>query len=146
MPVSDIIKKIPFSNYNVQRRIDEMAYDIESTLCDYLKTCQISLQLDESTIPDNQSLLLAYVQFIREEKICQEMLFAKKLITDTKGESVFRVLEDFFKEKENLLKNIIWVATDGTPAMVGRYRGFISYLKKAVPDVLAVHCVIHRHI
>ncbi|KRZ07816.1 Protein ZBED8 [Trichinella zimbabwensis] len=29
-------------------------------------------------------------------------------------------------------------------AMVSCHRGFIAYLKKSVPDVLAVHCVIHR--
>ncbi|KFD59258.1 hypothetical protein M514_28563, partial [Trichuris suis] len=28
--------------------------------------------------------------------------------------------------------------------MVGRHRGFIAYLKEVVPDVLAVHCVLHR--
>ena len=144
MPACDVIKKIPLSNSTVQRRIDEMVFDVKTSLCYYLKTTQFSLQLDESTLPDNQSLLLAYVRFLKEEKICQEMLFAKKLITDTKGESVFLVLKDFFNEKEIPLQNIISVATDGAPAMVGRYRGFVSYLKKVVPDVLAVHCVIHR--
>ena len=28
--------------------------------------------------------------------------------------------------------------------MVGRHRGFISCLKKEVPNLVAVHCVIHR--
>nr|XP_015927934.1 protein FAM200A-like [Parasteatoda tepidariorum] len=28
--------------------------------------------------------------------------------------------------------------------MTGSQKGFISYLKKKFPDVLAVHCVIHR--
>ncbi|KAK4880505.1 hypothetical protein RN001_008651 [Aquatica leii] len=28
--------------------------------------------------------------------------------------------------------------------MVGRYRGFISYLKQNVLGVLAIHCIIHR--
>ena len=28
--------------------------------------------------------------------------------------------------------------------MLGRHRGFIKYLKEAVPGVLTVHCVIHR--
>ncbi|KAK3766524.1 hypothetical protein RRG08_056455 [Elysia crispata] len=28
--------------------------------------------------------------------------------------------------------------------MIGRHRGFISFLKKAVPGVLTVHCVIHK--
>ena len=40
--------------------------------------------------------------------------------------------------------NIIACVTDGAPAMVDRHRGFISYLKNAVPEVLAVHCVVHR--
>ncbi|XP_015927934.2 protein FAM200C-like [Parasteatoda tepidariorum] len=40
--------------------------------------------------------------------------------------------------------NIISAATDGAPAMTGSQKGFISYLKKKFPDVLAVHCVIHR--
>ena len=40
--------------------------------------------------------------------------------------------------------NIIACAADGAPAMVGRHRGFISYLKNVVPEVLAVQCAIHR--
>ena len=47
-------------------------------------------------------------------------------------------------EKAIPLSNIISVTTHGAPAMVGRYRGFISYLKQNVPGVLAIHCVIHR--
>ncbi|KRZ65300.1 SCAN domain-containing protein 3 [Trichinella papuae] len=53
-------------------------------------------------------------------------------------------LPEFFKEKEIPLTNLLAVATDGAPAMVGCHRGFIAYLKDSVPDVLAVHCVIHR--
>lgn len=40
--------------------------------------------------------------------------------------------------------NSLSFATDGAPAMVGRYRGFIVLKKKKIPNVLAVHCVIHR--
>jgi hypothetical protein len=68
----------------------------------------------------------------------------KKLETDTKGKSIFDILENYFKEKGIPLDNIVSVATDSAPTMVGRYRGLISYLKKAVPNVVAVHCVIHR--
>ena len=41
------------------------------------------------------------------------------------------------------MNNIIACATDGAPAMVGRHRGFISYLKKGVPEVFTIHCVVH---
>ncbi|XP_056647440.1 SCAN domain-containing protein 3-like [Diorhabda sublineata] len=143
-PAFDIIKKIPLSNNSVQRRIDEMSDDIENFLCKYLQTTHFSIQLDESTLPGNEALLLAYVRFIMDQNIHEELLFARTLATDTKGESIFHVLRDYFIEKEIPLSNIISVATDGAPAMVGRYRGFISFLKESVPGVLAVHCVIHR--
>lgn len=140
----DIIKKIPLSNTTVQRRIDEMSEDVESSLVDFLKTTEFSLQLDESTLPRNESLLLVYVRFIKDEIICQELLFARSLETDTKGKSIFSVLEQYFEEKRIPIKNILSVATDGAPAMVGRHRGFISCLKKEIPNLVAVHCVIHR--
>ncbi|CAH2010712.1 unnamed protein product [Acanthoscelides obtectus] len=111
-PASNIIKKNPLSNDTVERRIDEMSSDIESFLCNYLQRTHFSIQLDEST------------------EIYEELLFARTLITDTKGESIFHVLKDYFIEKAIPLSNIISVATDGAPAMVGRYRGFISYLKQ----------------
>lgn len=91
-------------------------------------------------MPNNEALLLAYVRFVSKGKIIQEMLFARTLIADTTGESIFNIV----KEKNIPLKNIISIATDGAPAMVGRHRGFIAILKKEIPDILAIHCVIHR--
>ena len=76
--------------------------------------------------------------------LSEELLFARLLETDTTGESVYRAVEDYFQNKSISLTNIIACATDGTPSMVGRHRGFLSYLKRAVPKVLTVHYVIHR--
>ncbi|GFW65452.1 zinc finger MYM-type protein 6 [Trichonephila clavipes] len=121
-PASDIIRRIPLSNNTVQTRIDEMSQDVESFLCDYLQTTHFSLQLDESTLPGNESLLLAHARFIMDQEHHEEMLFARTLTTDTKGESIFNVLKEYFIENSIFLSNIISVATDGAPAMVGRYR------------------------
>ena len=73
------------------------------------------------------------------------MLFSKCLETDTKGEMLFTELKRFFDEKAIPMTNIISVTTDGAPAIVGRYRGFLAYLKQAVPNECSVHCVIHQH-
>ncbi|QQP50901.1 Uncharacterized protein FKW44_012055, partial [Caligus rogercresseyi] len=51
----------------------------------------------------------------------------------------------FLHDRAIPIKNIIACATDGAPAMFGRYRGFATLLKKEVPDVLTVHFVLHRH-
>ena len=40
-------------------------------------------------------------------------------------------------------KNIVSIATDGAPSMVGRHRGFIAHLKRQLSDVLVIYCVIH---
>lgn len=98
-PASDIIIRIPLINNTVLRRIDKMAQDIENSLCEYLKTSEFSIQLDESTLPGNEALLLAYVRFVKEEKISQELLFAKCLETDTKGETIFNELKKFSMQK-----------------------------------------------
>ncbi|KAK2578105.1 hypothetical protein KPH14_011616 [Odynerus spinipes] len=143
-PAGDILKRIPLSNNTIQRRIDEMSYDVENFLCNYLQTTHFSIQLDESTLPGNEALLLAYVHFVMDQEIHEELLFARTLTTDTTGESIFNILRDFFMEKAIPLSNIISAATDGATAMFGRYRGFISHLKQNVPGVFAIHCVIHR--
>ncbi|VVC25087.1 Reverse transcriptase domain [Cinara cedri] len=149
-PAYDILKKILLSNITVQRRIDEMSHDVESYLCNYLQTTYFSIQLDESTLPDNEALLLAYIRFVMDQEIHEELLFARTLTTDTRSESIFNVLKDYFTDKAIPLTNIISAATDGAPAMVGRYRGFLSHLKPVykhktyVPELFAIHCVINR--
>uniref|UniRef100_A0A5S6QPJ2 DUF4371 domain-containing protein n=1 Tax=Trichuris muris TaxID=70415 RepID=A0A5S6QPJ2_TRIMR len=143
-PAADIVKKIHLSNDTVQRRIDEMGKNVEDVLCNILRRTQFSLQLDESILPGNEALLLAYARFIHNDNLVQDLLFARELETDTKGESMFFVLKILLAEKEIPLTNIISVATDGAPSMLGNQRGFLAYLKQAVPNVMTVHCVIHR--
>ena len=78
-----------------------------------LMITELSLQLNKSTLPGNQSLLLAYVRFIKDGSLCQELLFARLLETDTNGDSVYQAVEDYFKKKSIPHTNIISCATDG---------------------------------
>ena len=139
-----VTKSIPLSNNTVQRRVDEMSDNMEEQLCLILKTTEFSLQLGESTLPDKKSLLLTSVRFVKDENLMEEFLFAKELETHTTGESVFQLVVGFFNEKEIPLTNIVSCATDGAPSMLSRYRGYIKYLKEAVPGVLTEHGVTHR--
>ncbi|KAK9396033.1 hypothetical protein NXF25_019394 [Crotalus adamanteus] len=72
------------------------------------------------------------------------MLFAINLITDTRGLSIFNTVKSYFTKNNIPLNNIVACATDGAPSMVGCYRGSVAYLKKEVPKVLCIHCVVHR--
>lgn len=142
---TEILKAIPLSNDTVSRRIDEMASDVEIQLVDILKKTKFSIQLDESTLSDNTALLMSYVRYFNETgETKEEMLFAESLPLDTTGTSIFAAVKKYFEEKEIPLINIHSCATDGAPAMVGRYKGFLALLKKEHPDIICIHCVAHR--
>ncbi|KFD50272.1 hypothetical protein M513_08900 [Trichuris suis] len=65
----DTVQAIPLSNSTVCRRIDEMAYDIEDQLVALLQSKKFSLQIDETTLQDNDALLVAYqIQKDMEER------------------------------------------------------------------------------
>ena len=54
------------------------------------------------------------------------------------------LVKQFCEEKNIPIGNINACATDGAPSMIGRHRGFMAHLKRAVPNVFPIHCVIHR--
>ena len=89
-------------------------------------------------------MLLAYVRFVKNEGLAQELLFAKLLVNDSKGESIFQVVKQYFHDNAIPLSNIFAFASDGAPAMTGKYRGCVAFLKKEVPNIFTIHCVIHR--
>ncbi|KAJ8961494.1 hypothetical protein NQ318_014742 [Aromia moschata] len=85
-PASGIIKIIPLSNNTVQRRIDEMSHDIESFLGNFLQTTYFSIPLDESTLPGNEALLLAYVRIIMHSEGTRAAM-----ITSWKERSLYQI-------------------------------------------------------
>ncbi len=67
------------------------------------------------------------------------------MISDCKGKTVFNVVKNYLNENNNPLKNLIACATDGAPAIVGNVKGVKSFLKKEIPDIFFLHCMIHRY-
>ena len=135
---------VPLSNSSVQRRIDEMATDVEAQLTDKLRDRKFSVQLDESTVSGSQTLLLAYVRYIDKGEFAEEMLFCEELPTTTCAADIYQIFTDYFSKKSIPLSNIVSCAADGAPAMMGRHHGFLQLLKQDNPSILVVHCMIHR--
>ena len=141
-------KALPLSNDLIRRRIGQMSSDVENQLVEKSKTSKFSIELYESTVSDNRAILMAYARFIHIDdscKLCEEMLFAKLLETDTAGLSIFEATKSWFNENQIPFGNLVSCATDGAPSILGKQNGFIAHIKELCPSILAVHCVVHRH-
>ena len=130
--------------HTVQRRMDKMSADVEHMLCNTLTNTEFSLQLDESSWPGSESLLLGYVRFVHNGVFCDELAIALSQNTDTRGETVIQEVKTYFETNAIPLTNVIACATDGAPPMMGRYRGFNAFLKSENLNVVICHWVIHR--
>ncbi|KAG0429512.1 SCAN domain-containing protein 3, partial [Dictyocoela muelleri] len=138
------ISQLPLSNDSVRRRIDCMSDNVESQLIQILRVKKFSLQLDESTVRDSQALLLAYVRYVDNGEFKEEMLFCNSLEGKTTAIDIFKVLNEYLSKNEIPFNNIISCAADGAPSMMGKRNGCLQLIKQKNPDLLIVHCVIHR--
>ncbi|GIY61813.1 uncharacterized protein CEXT_559281 [Caerostris extrusa] len=102
--------------------------------------------MDESTIVDNNALLMTYGNYFDENNtLREEILFAINLITNARGLPIFNTVKTYSTKNNIPLNNIVAYATNGqSPSIVGRYHRFVAYLKEEVANVLNIHCVVHR--
>uniref|UniRef100_A0A5S6R1M9 DUF4371 domain-containing protein n=1 Tax=Trichuris muris TaxID=70415 RepID=A0A5S6R1M9_TRIMR len=105
--------------------------------------------------PEKVDKDVSYFQALRDKRNKQpriSVLIAKTGYAHTIGEATVnsgrkggsRTIVCKGVEKKIPLTNTVSVATDGAPSTSGVYRGFIAFMKQEVPDVWAVHCVIHK--
>uniref|UniRef100_A0A5S6Q6L0 HAT C-terminal dimerisation domain-containing protein n=1 Tax=Trichuris muris TaxID=70415 RepID=A0A5S6Q6L0_TRIMR len=144
LSAKDTVQAIPLSNSTVWRRLEKMAHDAVGQLVSLLQSKKFSLQIDETTLQDNDALLMAYVRLWNANTLMEEMFFARRIRSDTKGLTMFEEIRNYFNEKNIPFQNLIACATDGAASVIGRYRGFTGHLKAVLLSVFTIHCVIHR--
>ena len=54
------------------------------------------------------------------------------------------MLIDFFDKTDLSWSKLVWVCTDGAPAMIGANSGLISLVKQKNPAIQETHCMIHK--
>lgn len=128
----------------LRRRIDEMSEDIETQLVEKLKSRKFSVQMDESTVRDSEALLLTYVRYIDKGEFAEEMLFCKLLETTTTATDIYNKLKHYLDVNNIPMENVTSCAADGAPVMMGKKNGCLKLMKDENPEMLLVHCVIHR--
>ncbi|GFX83102.1 SCAN domain-containing protein 3 [Trichonephila clavipes] len=135
---------MPLSKNTVSRRIDEMGEGIEKQLVEKLKTRKLSVQMDESTLRDSEAALITYVRYIDKGHFAEEMLFCKILESTTTSKDIFNKLNKYLDVNDIPMTIITSCAADGVPNMMGKKNGRLKLMKDANPEMIPVHCVIHR--
>ena len=57
---------------------------------------------------------------------------------------VLKVVSDFFTTEGLSWEIVVGICTDGAPAMLGSRSGFLKQAKKHNPNIVGMHCMIHR--
>ncbi|CAB4068072.1 unnamed protein product [Lepeophtheirus salmonis] len=139
-----VVKAISLRNNTVTSPIDELGEDIEAQLVETLKSRNFSLQMDESTPRDSEIVLLAYARYIDNGEFAEEMLFCKSLETPTSTADIYGKLTNYLHINNISMENIISCGADGAPVMMGKKKGCLKLMKDENPEMILVHCVIHR--
>lgn len=144
------LKKIPLSNDSIARRIKSMSSDIDSQVMEAFSATDDplaslwSLQIDESTDISSKAQLIAFIRFIKDYKIVNQFLFCSELVQTTKGSDVFGLVDESIKAKNMRWETCVSICTDGAPSMLGKFKGFAAHVNNINPNVMTVHCMIHR--
>ncbi|GFY49327.1 SCAN domain-containing protein 3, partial [Trichonephila inaurata madagascariensis] len=129
------IAHVPLSADTVTRRIEEIAEDIEAQLFERINASPwYALQVDESTDIDNKAILLAYVHYLYQEDVHEDLLCALPLPTNTTGEELFKSLDGYISRQLKWFF-CVGICKDGAAAMTGRLSGLTARLimKHATP-------------
>uniref|UniRef100_A0A8C1LJ55 DUF4371 domain-containing protein n=2 Tax=Cyprinus carpio TaxID=7962 RepID=A0A8C1LJ55_CYPCA len=138
------LKTVPLSNNTIKHRIDRMANDVENTLIEKLKMHPFSIQLDETSTVADEAVLIAYVQYVDDSELKQDILLSTNLSTTTRGEDIFHAIDTYFTKNQIPYNNLVACCTDGAASMMGKNKGFNARLKEKAPYCLVFHCMIHR--
>nr|XP_047142506.1 SCAN domain-containing protein 3-like [Hydra vulgaris] len=88
--------------------------------------------------------LIVYCRYIHNNKFKEEFLFSSCLETTTKAANIMEILKQFFNDNQLQWKYLFGITTDGAPAMMGCKSGLQTRVKEIAPNVVGVHCFIHR--
>ena len=75
---------------------------------------------------------MANVRYVDGDSIKETFLFCKEMESHTTGEEIFRLTNDYLKEKCLTWDMYVSLCTDGVACMTGRVKGFIAKVKTTV--------------
>jgi hypothetical protein len=86
------------------------------------------------------------VRYATELCIKEEFLFCEPLLATTKAADVYQLIDEFFSKNGLGWKTkLCFICTDGAPSILGKKYGFGALVQVEAPQVVVIHCFLHRH-
>ena len=140
------LQAISISNDTVQRRIMDMAVDVEEQVTELVKKSKyFAIHLDESTDLSNCAVLVCFVRYVNEGRVMKSFLCSLKLPGRTTSLKIFRSLNNYVQEQSLDGGKCVGVCTDGAANMMECHSGVTAKIRD-VPnkDLLITQYILQR--
>lgn len=145
--VVSAIQSIPLSARSNTRRTEILAGDIKSTLLELLQKAPCyAIALDESCdIVDDEQMSI-FVRFYDNdsEMFREELLTILPLKGNTRGEDLFKAIDEFITKSNISYDKMVSLSTDGAPAMIGKEKGVVKRIRDNTSGLISYQCIIHQ--
>ncbi|KAK3910547.1 LOW QUALITY PROTEIN: SCAN domain-containing protein 3, partial [Frankliniella fusca] len=113
-------------------------------LANDLRNCKLSVLVDESTDKGNTKNMCAVVVCPRTGSLVTQLLELIELDpTDCSAANIFGKFRETLEGYNIPLTNIVGLACDNAPVMVGVHNSFFSRLKEICPWLILLNCICH---
>ncbi|XP_067947207.1 zinc finger BED domain-containing protein 5-like [Watersipora subatra] len=143
--IQQAVQSVPLSRNTCARQIEAIANHVTEGVIYNLNRCESFLvAVNESTDINGVAQLSVFVRYYLNNKFSEDLAAVILLTERTTGENIYQAFMAYMDSHKVLMHKIIFVATDGAPAIVGVYSGFVNRLKDNNPQMIAFHCIIHE--
>ena len=113
-------KKSPLTRYILARLANSVNACNGRTLISAMAGKPFSLQMDEATDSNQDCLLIAYVRFVQDKSLSEELLFCKYVEGRCTAEELFGIIDKFLTESSLKWNDCHGFCSDGAQAMQGK--------------------------
>ncbi len=126
--------------------MDDLSNNISGILSEILENNNFAHQADESTDITGKAQLLAFVRSENKGEMMKHYFCCKELPETMKGHDVLNILSSYLESCGLSWNRCDGICTDGAPSVNGSVKGFVSRVKEKSPEVIIIHCFLHREV